>query len=76
MIRFILKLFKKTHICWYNKPIVSRYITFGTRQIVYECRCGNRKAEKQYFGFDEEFPIITTPFLTEKDINKFLKKEL
>lgn len=52
----------------YCKPIVSRYISFNTRDIVYECRCGKRKIIRDYRPFDIPFPIKTNHFITNKEL--------
>lgn len=55
------------------KPILSRYISFGTRQILYESRTGRRKLVMVRRSFDEPFPIETTLFLTYKEMHNALK---
>lgn len=66
----LLKLF---HKCWYKKPILSRYLSFNSREIVFECRCGKRKLfEVTVSDSDKPFPIQTTPFLTDEDIKQCL----
>lgn len=60
----------KFHIHSYSKPIISRYVSFNTRDIVYECRCGQRKIIHEYRPFDDPFPIKTTPFITNQDLEK------
>lgn len=44
------------------------YISFNTRDIVYECRCGKRKIIREYRPFDVPFPIETTNFITRKEL--------
>mgnify|MGYP000863017049 CR=1 FL=1 len=58
----------KVHCHLYSKPIVSMYVSFNTRDIVYECRCGKRKIIRDYRPFDEPFPIETTNFITRKEL--------
>lgn len=70
MIKKIISLF---HIHWFNKPIVSQYRTFHTRNIVFECRCGKRKCEQVYRAFGDPFPIETS-FVTTKEIDALLKE--
>ena len=67
---WIVKIFERLHICNLSKPIVSRYISFNTRDIVYECMCGERKIKRVYRSFDSPFPIETTIFITNKEIQK------
>ena len=43
------------------------YISFNTRDIVYECRCGKRKIIRKYRPFDVPFPIATN-FITRKEL--------
>jgi hypothetical protein len=68
--KWIKRIFERLHICSFSKPIVSRYISFNTRDIVYECRCGKRKIERVYRSFSSPFPIETTLFITNKEIQK------
>jgi len=44
------------------------YVSFNTRDIVYECRCGKRKIIREYRPFDIPFPIETTIFITRKEL--------
>lgn len=53
------KILKLLHIHYYNKPIASEYVSFHTRDIIYQCRCGKRKLRHEFFAFSEEFPIET-----------------
>ena len=55
------------------KPILSRYISFNSRQILYESRNGHRKLVMVYRDFDSPFPIETTHFLSYNDMQKALK---
>lgn len=55
------------------KPILSRYISFGTREILYESKAGKRKLIMVHRGFSEPFPIETTNFLTYKEMQEALK---
>ena len=73
--KWIKTLFKTPHICIFEKPIVSMYVSFNTRNIVYECKCGKRKAEKVYRPFHIDFPIKTTPFIDNQEFEKYLKNE-
>lgn len=56
------------HCHSYSKPIVSMYVSFNTRDIVYECKCGKRKIIRDYRPFDVPFPIETTNFITRKEL--------
>lgn len=65
-----MKLF---HIHYFNKAIASQYVSFHQRNIIRECRCGCRKMKKEYFAFDEPFPIQTGHF-TNADMKNILNK--
>jgi hypothetical protein len=66
-----LKILK--HNCFPSKPLVSRYIGFNTRDIVYECKtCGNRKIIRLTLPFEKPFPIPTTSHITHKELEKYL----
>jgi len=62
------------HIHQY-KPIVSRYISFGARDIIYECRCGKREVRRVRRNFGDEFPIITATLLSKDDFDAILGGE-
>lgn len=66
----MISFFKKAHICVYSKPIVSRYVSFNTRDIVYECKCGKRKLKRQFFSYNQPFPIETKMFITVYEIKQ------
>ena len=63
----------KLHIHWFNKPIVSRYISFSSRDIIFEYRCGKRECRRVRAVFDEPFPIQTSS-ITSEDFQKELEK--
>jgi len=65
---------QKLHVHRFEKPIASQYWTFNTRRIVYECKCGKRELRKEYYQFGESFPIPTTDFITNEEIEKLLNK--
>ena len=64
---FLQKISNKVHICLYNKPIVSRYISFNKRDIIYQCRCGKRKSYSIYREFGSSFPIETKILLSKQE---------
>lgn len=64
----------KVHFHLYYKPIVSRYISFNTRDIVYECSCGKREIIRVYRFFGESFPIQTTHHITHKELQEIQNK--
>lgn len=45
------------------------------RHIIYECKCGSRKAEKVTVSFGEPFPIETTIGMTDSEFLKILNNE-
>jgi len=53
-----MKLLPHIHI--YNTPIHSRYVSFSTREIIYECRCGKRCSKSVTKSFGSAFPIETS----------------
>ena len=59
----------------YEKPIISRYVSFGTRKIMYECKCGKRKSYYISVPFDIPFPIETND-ITYGDFNLIEKDPL
>jgi hypothetical protein len=73
MFKIFKKIFKHKHN--YTKPIISQYSSFNCRNIVYECKCGDRKLFKDCRGFSMQFPIETTHFVTNKEIEKILNHE-
>lgn len=64
---------RKFHVHFYTKPIVSKYVGFYTRDIIYECRCGERKVTEVCAEYGESFPIETTHFLSFADFDKILE---
>lgn len=73
--KFIKTIFERLHICSFSKPIASRYISFNTRDICYECRCGKRRIKTVYRDFDTPFPIETTMFITDKEMKKIANEK-
>lgn len=61
---------QRIHIHNHCKPIVSKYVSFNYRDIVYECRCGSRKIFRVYTPYGKPFPIQTTNFLTQKELEQ------
>jgi hypothetical protein len=62
--------FKRKHKCDFTKPIASLYVSFHTRDILFECSCGKRNIERVTNDFDTPFPIETTMHLTRKELNR------
>lgn len=69
---FVTNIYGKLHVCCYSKPIISRYVSFGTRDIIYECRCGNRKVFRVYKDFSDPFPIETSIIESQKEFETYL----
>ena len=44
------------------------YISFNTRDIVYECSCGERKIIREYRDFSDPFPIETSMNITRQEL--------
>ena len=60
----------KVHCHSYAKPIASSYVSFNSRDIVYECRCGERKIIREYRDFSDPFPIETSINMTRSELQK------
>jgi len=68
-------MFKKLfHFHLHSKPVVSKYVSFHTRDIIYECKCGDRKIFRRTFEFSEKMPIKTAMIITEKEFQSLLIK--
>jgi hypothetical protein len=62
------------HLHNHNRPIASRYLNFNEHQIVYECKCGQRKAKRIFRAFSNEFPIQTNVLMTYQDVQKLVSE--
>ncbi len=60
------------HIHFYNTPICSMYVSFSQRHIIYQCRCGKRKAKMIFRQYGDAFPIKTSNLMTRKEFNGIL----
>ena len=56
------------------KPKLSRYLSFNSREILYECKCGKRKLKEVRKDFDTPFPIETTMMISHKEMQDALKE--
>ena len=74
--KWLEKLFKKIHFCTFSIPIVSRYISFNYRDIVYECKCGQRKIIRTHTPYGKPFPIQTTNFITHTELLKIVDEKI
>lgn len=70
---WLFNLLPKVHVCNFKKPIASQYVSFHTRDIIFECKCGKRKVERMSKSFSDPFPIETTLGLTYKEVNAILE---
>jgi hypothetical protein len=71
----IIKWIKnKIHVHYFNKQVTSKYVSFHTRQIIFECRCGNRISVRESKSFGNPFSKDTDLLVTEKEFNKLLNK--
>lgn len=63
------------HIHNFSKPIASRYVSFNTRDIIFECRCGDRKVKNIFKQFGESFPIETNTLISINEFNNILNEK-
>lgn len=75
MIQVIKNILKKLHRCNYDTPIVSRYVGFSTRDIIYQCTCGKKKSYMIYRNFGIPFPIETNCFMERKEFKEILESD-
>lgn len=66
----LIKIKECLHICYYSTPIASKYVSFNTRDIVYECRCGKRKIKRFDSIMNIPFPIETNFLMTRAELEK------
>lgn len=74
IVEFIKKLKKYFHKCNFDKIIVSQYWTFNLRKVVVECKCGKRDIQKWHH--DNVYPILTTNFITNEEMQKILNEKV
>lgn len=65
---------KQLHIHNFSKPITSKYVSLHHRDIIFECKCGERKLKRIYKSFGDKFPIPTNNFITNEEFDKILNK--
>lgn len=65
----------KLHIHCFSKPIASQYVSFNSRDIIFECSCGKRKMERVQRDYGDAFPIQTTHFITNAQMRDILYSE-
>ncbi len=69
---YLKKIQDKLHICVFSKPIISRYVGYSTRDIIYQCRCGKRAAQLVCRPSNMDFPIDTSIMLSHKEFQDIL----
>jgi hypothetical protein len=62
------------HIHRHNKPIISDYVSFNTRDVVWECRCGHRKLVREFRAYGSSFSLSWTVGLDKKEMEQVLNK--
>ena len=70
---FLKKIKKYFHKCHFDKIIVSQYWTFNLRKVIVECKCGKR--DMQTWNHKDVYPIITTNFITNKEMQEILNEK-
>lgn len=68
----IKEILNRFHIHCFDTPILSQYRSFHTREIVYQCRCGQKELHTVHAGFSEPFPIETAMLITGREVQKVL----
>ena len=63
---------KGMHLCRFSKAIVSKYVSFSTRDIIYQCKCGKRRCKRVTKAFEANFPIQTTNLISDKEFDHIL----
>lgn len=74
--KVVTEFFTRKHRHKHTEPIVSMYISFSTRDIIYECTCGHREVRRESFGFSEPFPIQTAMNITNKEFLAMLNNQV
>lgn len=60
------------HIHRYTQYVASRYVSFNSRDVIFECECGKRKLEKDQSA-DYILPFIETcDFWESRKFNDYL----
>ena len=54
------------HVHRYSDPILSKYVSFSCRDIIWQCKCGKRISIREWRLFD-------SPFSKETDIHVTIK---
>jgi len=72
--KVLTRIIEGLHRCRFSKPIVSKYVTFNSRDIIYQCKCGKRRCKTVIRTYEDkrDFPIDTTIMITEKEFDIIL----
>lgn len=63
------------HIHIHSTPILSSYVSFSTRDVVWECRCGHRKLTRESRAYSSPFSLSWTCKLSKSDMQKVLDRK-
>lgn len=74
ILHLVRKIKNMAHVHKFNKPIISMYISFNSRDIVYECKCGYRQIFRINIPYEKSFPIETSNILTIKELESYLNR--
>jgi azurin len=66
-------IFSKKHYHEFNKPVMSRYVSFNSRDIIFECKCGELKMVRENRGYADAFSMGTNLYTTAQEMDDFLK---
>jgi hypothetical protein len=61
---------KRIHLHEFDTPIVSMYVSFHCRDIVYQCKCGEGRITRVCLPFGKSFDIETTIGITQKELKQ------
>lgn len=61
------------HIHFFSRPLMAKYVGFSTRDVICECRCGERKMKRETRGFSSSFSAPTF-LLSNKEFNEVLTR--
>lgn len=56
----------------FSKPIISKYVNFNSRDIIYQNIFGKRYVRRVYRDYGIPFPIPTTNLLTDEEFKNIL----
>ena len=61
------------HIHFFSRPLMAKYVGFSTRDVICECRCGERKMKRETRRFSSSFSAPTF-WLSNKEFNEVLTR--